>query len=279
VEQRASSEVLTSPAPAARAAGTAVPPPLTRHSSLGEVLDRTRTAGKSSSRSPAYSRFVNRRLGRYLAALAFKAGRTPDQVTAASACASVAGITVLATRSPSAVTGVLVAALLVLGYALDSADGQLARLRGGGSLRGEWLDHVVDCVKVTALHLAVLVSFYRFADERSLRLLLPLAYTVVAVTYFFAFVLTDLLRRTRPVVREPEPQGAASLRRSLLALPTDFGLLCLVFLLLGSPTGFLAGYLVLFAVNTAFLAAALQKWFRDLGRAAAPDPRTGGLPR
>ena len=58
-------------------------------------------------------------------------------------------------------TGVVVSLLLILGYALDSADGQLARLLGGGTPEGEWLDHVIDSAKLATIHLAVLVSLYR----------------------------------------------------------------------------------------------------------------------
>src|SRR5829696_6747744 len=81
--------------------------------------------------SPAYSRFVNRRIGRYLAAAAFELRLTPNQVTAFSALCSLAGIVAIATVRPSWWLGVGVALALALGYALDSADGQLARLRGG----------------------------------------------------------------------------------------------------------------------------------------------------
>ena len=55
--------------------------------------------------------------------------------------------------------------LLASGYVMDSVDGQLARLRGSGSLSGEYLDHTVDCVKTATLHLAVLISWYRFATS------------------------------------------------------------------------------------------------------------------
>jgi phosphatidylglycerophosphate synthase len=48
----------------------------------------------------------------------------------------------------------LITVVLVLGYALDAADGQLARLRGGGSSLGEWLDHMIDSAKVVGPHLA-----------------------------------------------------------------------------------------------------------------------------
>lgn len=54
-------------------------------------------------------------------------------------------------------------------------------------------------------------------------------------------------------------------------LPVDHGVFCLVFLLLGSPVAFRAGYTVLFAVHALFLVAFLAKWFREL-TALRPDP-------
>ncbi|MFP3386663.1 CDP-alcohol phosphatidyltransferase family protein, partial [Tritonibacter sp. SIMBA_163] len=83
-----------------------------------------------------------------------------------------------------------------VGYAFDSADGQLARLRGGGTPAGEWLDHVVDSIKTTALHLAVLIGWYRHYDVTDVRLLLiPIGFTLVASVFFFVQIVTDQLRR------------------------------------------------------------------------------------
>ena len=87
--------------------------------------------------------------------------------------------------------------VLVLGYAFDAADGQLARLRGGGSLLGEWLDHMIDSVKVAALHLAVLVTLYRNFDLDPLWFAVPIGFTVVSSVHFFGMILVDLLARFR----------------------------------------------------------------------------------
>ena len=212
--------------------------------------------------SPAYSRFVNRRIGRYLAAGAYQLGLTPNQVTAVSAAFSLAGILTIALVEPAWWVGVLVALALALGYALDSADGQLARLRGGGSPAGEWLDHVVDCMKILALHTAVLISFYRFFDLDAGWLLLPVAYQLVDSTAFFAMTLNDQLKRGRiPASAGPV---VPSLKRSLLVLPTDYGVFCLAFVLLGWRTGFLVGYGLLLLANALYLAAALVKWYRAM---------------
>jgi phosphatidylglycerophosphate synthase len=212
--------------------------------------------------SPAYSRFVNRRIGRYLAAGAYQLGLTPNQVTAVSAAFSLAGILTIALVEPAGWVGLVVALALALGYALDSADGQLARLRGGGSPAGEWLDHVVDCLKILALHSAVLIALYRFTDLGAGWSLVPLAYLLVDSTAFFAMTLNDQLKRGR--VTTPAGPVVPSVRRSLLVLPTDYGMLCLVFVLLGWQSGFLTGYALLLVANAVYLAAALVKWYRAM---------------
>lgn len=235
------------------------------------VLRRTASVQKTSKGAPAYSRFVNRRLGRYLAAAAYVLRLTPDQVTVVSACFSYAAILAIALVRPSPALAVAVTVCLVLGYALDSADGQLARLRGGGSTAGEWLDHMVDCVKISALHLAVLVSFYRFfVLPRSAWLLLPAGFGLVASTFFFGTILTDQLRRAHRVPTVI-PVHNASVLRSLAVLPTDYGLLCLVFLTLGTPDLFKWLYGLLFLGTAAFLCAVTVKWYLEIRSFRAED--------
>lgn len=231
-------------------------------STVGETISLLASFQKPKKGAPAYSRFVNRPLGRVFAAVAYQRGLSPNQVTLVSGCTSLAGIVALATLPVSWWTGVLVALLLVLGYALDSADGQVARLTSGGSAAGEWLDHVVDCVKISLLHLTVLVSLYRFTDLPRVALLIPAAYVLVANLFFFSFILGDLLKRTRAV--KPAPGGPASVLRSLLVIPTDYGLMCLVFLLWGAPTAFLTVYAVLLLGNIGYVGLGLPKWFRDM---------------
>jgi phosphatidylglycerophosphate synthase len=232
------------------------------------TLRRLASAQKPpASGSPAYSRFVNRRIGRVLAAGAFQLGLTPNQVTGISAVFSAASIAAVALLPPTPVLGALVALGLLVGYAFDSADGQLARLRGGGSPAGEWLDHVVDSVKTAALHLAVLVGWYRFTDLDPVWLLLPVAYTLVDTVFFFVTILTDQLRRAHPR-QAPKPADAsfASVVRSLLVAPTDFGLLCVLFALLGWPQVFGVAYGAMLVGTALFLVAALPKWFREVSR-------------
>jgi phosphatidylglycerophosphate synthase len=244
---------------------------------FGQALRALSSAQKTAKGAPAYSRFVNRKLGRVFAALAYTMGLTPNQVTAVSALFSFAGIALLALATPSLLTGAGVSLALILGYALDSADGQLARLRGGGSTSGEWLDHIIDCAKISSLHSAMLIACYRFFDLREpAYLLIPLGFCVVAAVMFFGMILNDQLRRVHQARTGAGPGEPArpSTIRSLLVIPTDYGVLCLAFLLLGLHGPFFVLYTLLFAGNLLFLVAALIKWFRDMSALdAAPAVR------
>ncbi|WP_285063449.1 CDP-alcohol phosphatidyltransferase family protein [Frigoribacterium sp. ME-P-080] len=231
------------------------------------------SAQKPSTGAPAYSRFVNRRLGRWAAAVAYTVGATPNQVTALSAACTFAGIAVLAFAPSGIGTALAVVLLLVVGYALDSADGQVARLRGGGSPAGEWLDHVIDATKIAVLHLAVFASWLREPEGREALLAAPLVYQVVATVAFFAIVLTDQLRRAeaaRTGVAAPVGRRTGLLY-SLAVVPTDYGLMCLAFVLLAWPPAFTVVYLALLVANAGYLVLALPKWFRELRSLTPPS--------
>ena len=190
-------------------------------------------------------------------------GLTPTQVTAISAICAVVGIAGLSLIQPSLWLGIGVAFALCLGYAFDSADGQLARLRGGGSVSGEWLDHVVDCAKSLAVHSAVLVSMYRFFDlSHDALLLVPIGFSIVSLTFYFAMMLRDQLLRGRAGTHKNA--GRRSVLHSFVLLPVDYGATCLAFAFLGAETVFLSIYTFLFVCNALFAARGLPKAFRLL---------------
>ncbi len=192
---------------------------------------------------------------------------TPNQVTFVSAIFSYASIAAIALFKPSGLLAAGVTLGLVLGYALDSADGQLARLRGGGSVAGEWLDHMVDCGKIAALHLA---------GVGVVLTLLPRGQARVAVLAGRVRDRRDrlLLRHDphRPVASRAgrhrsaaaAPDAHAPLWRSLLVLPTDYGLMCLVFATIAFPKVFMTLYALLFLGTFVFLIAVSVKWYREI---------------
>lgn len=232
---------------------------------FSESVRSLRAAQKSNRGAPLYSRLVNRPVGRIFAAAAHRLGLTPNQVTGVSALFTFTGIVLVVLVRPTPVTSATVAVLLALGYALDSADGQLARLLGGGTPAGEWLDHVVDCAKTATIHLSVLISLYRFADlPTDLLLLVPLSFSAFDAVWFFGFILTERLRRPGGPALASSERSRPSVVRSLLALPTDYGILCLVFLTLAWPEIFLVAYGILMLGTAGYLVLALPKWYRDV---------------
>ena len=249
-----------------------------RSAPMAQTYARLAAAQKSSTGVALYSRWLNRPLGRVLAVVAYRLGLSPNHVTVISALTTFAGITLLALVGPSWPAALGVALLLVLGYALDSADGQVARLGGGGSPAGEWLDHVIDAMKGIAIHAAVLIHWHRFLDLPPGLLLVPLGFAVVSGTWFFAEILTQMLERLHP-----GPSGAVRRRPALqpvLALPADHGVLSLTFILLAVPAVWVPLYSVLAGLNAVMLARQLRSWYRRvvaLGGTPAP-PSTRATP-
>ncbi|BBE22142.1 CDP-alcohol phosphatidyltransferase [Arthrobacter sp. MN05-02] len=232
-----------------------------------QALDSLASAQKTSKGAPAYSRYINRRLGRVFAAAAYTRGLAPNQVTVISAIATFSGLALLILTDPTTGTALLVTTLLVLGYALDSADGQLARLTGTGSAAGEWLDHTVDAFKEGSLHLCVLICWWRYLDLEAAWLIVPIVFQVLATVHFFSSLLMDQLRRARRTSGSSAPvaeQATSSALYSLAVLPTDFGLLCVLFVLLLFPAVFVGAYSLLMLANAAFLVLALPKWYREV---------------
>ena len=244
------------------------------------VVRRLADAQKPAARSaPAYSRYINRRVGRYIAAWAFRSGLSPNAVTGISAVWTFGAISLLIVLPPSWLSGIAVSLGLLIGYAFDSADGQVSRLQGTSSLAGEWLDHMVDAVKASTMPIALAIGFYRFDVVPVAWLLVPLGFAIVSAALFFCMILTEQLRRqhgTLPLASEAV--GAPSWVRSVLAAPMDYGVLCLSFLLLGSIPMFVTVYTFLFAASTVFLLLAAVKWFRELSSVTRVSPEKGSTP-
>lgn len=231
-----------------------------RSTPLPEIYHRLAAAQKDSKGVALYSRWVNRPLGRLFAVLAYRVGLSPNQVTAISAVFTFAGILLLATMPPTWPVAIGVAALLVLGYALDSADGQVARLSGTGSPAGEWLDHVIDAAKAVCVHVAVLVHWYLNFELPAAALLIPLTFAVVYSVWFFAEILTQTLERLHPV-SEGRPRKRPFLQ-PVLALPADYGVLATTFLLVAVPSWWVPLYTALAVLNTLMLGRQLTSWYR-----------------
>lgn len=229
------------------------------------IHDQLQSSQKPSRGVSYYSAWVNRPLGRLFAVVAIRVGIGPNAVTALSALVTAVGLGLIAVMGPTTPVGLTVTFLLVAGFALDSADGQVARYTGQGSPAGEWLDHVVDAAKMVAIHAVVLINWYRFQGQSGSELLIPLGYQLVAVTMFAGGTLADLLLRAkRSASAAPSVARDSSRVRAIALIPADYGLLALTFVTFGHSAVHRWIYSALLVLNAVLLGALLLRWFRLL---------------
>lgn len=241
-------------------------------------IDSLRHAQKSGAGEPAYLRWVNRPLGAKAAAAAHVIGLTPNAVTTISGALSLGGLAVLALAGTTPVGAVTASAMLLAGFVLDSADGQLARLAGAGSIAGEWLDHVVDAVRLPAAHLALAVALW-LAGVPPLVVGMALVFSVVASVWFFAATLGGKLEVAARAAAHPGGAGSSSADSGMRTTPTwisfaklPYDTAALFFLILVLPWTpvFLVAYTVLFVLTLGAALAALTRKYRSLQRAGTP---------
>lgn len=226
-----------------------------------EAMAELTSAQKSGAGVPAYLRWVNRGLGRRAAAAASVVGLSPNAVTLLSGVVSAAGMAVLVFAPLTPVSALATMILLQAGYALDSADGQLARLTGRGSLAGEWLDHVVDSVRLPLVHLALAICLWR-AGLPLWSVVVALAFLVLSSSWFFAQTLAGKLS-TGAADDGSAAEGTADWV-SFAKLPYDVGTLYLVVATLAHPPLFIVLYTALFVVTGAVASVSLRRKYRVL---------------
>lgn len=230
------------------------------YSSLIAELGRAQKPGHGVS---PYLRYINRPLGRRFAAIAHILRLTPNAVTWISLLFTAAGLVILTTVGPSITSTVLVPLLLAIGFGLDSADGQLARLRKSGGPAGEWFDHVVDAGRAPAVQLAVLIYLMRW-DDRIWMMAIPMVFLIVGSTRFFGQILAEQLRARHGVPNAAQPNDTATNRRAWMQLPSDTGVINLSFALVAWPFSFAVAYAILCGWSGMLAIASFRRRYREL---------------
>lgn len=223
------------------------------------AINSLSAAQKPAQGVPAYTRWINRRGARVVAAMAFSLGWTPNMVTAFSAVLSGIGMAVLIFIEPSVVSGLVAAVFLAAGYLFDSADGQLARVSGASSKTGEWVDHVVDAFRSPAIHVAVAIAVMIHRPEHAWLALIALLFSLVTSGQFLSQILAEALVRNAG-----RKQTRGGDLRSWILLPTDPGVLCWMFILWGMSGLFAFAYTTLAVVCIAHSAMSLRRRYADL---------------
>ncbi|MBT2484567.1 MULTISPECIES: CDP-alcohol phosphatidyltransferase family protein [unclassified Microbacterium] len=222
--------------------------------SYAEARRALASAQKAGAGVPAYLRWVNRPLGGRTAVIAATWGASPNGVTAVSALVGAVGIGVLA-GFPEWWAGPVGAALLLIGYLLDSADGQLARIQGRGGPAGEWLDHVVDGVRAPLVHVAVAVHLLR-TDAALWLVLIAGLFSVLVSGWFLSQLLAEKLL---PKPNRPARDSGRGILESFVKQPQDPSTTYVVVAFIGLPVVFAVLYAGLFAWHTAIFAVSLRR--------------------
>lgn len=234
---------------------------------FGTRFDTLRRAQKKKTGVPLYTLFINRPIGRVIAAVSPE-WMTPNGLTAIGAVLTYGSLVYLMFFAAGGGVSLLVGILLVLGFFFDSGDGQLARLRNAGSLSGEWLDHVLDGGRIVLMHFATGWFLVRVgALPAALAVLVAAAFAVSATLIFVGGLLFDKLNTAHRVPPGTIPAGGLTRRsviRSTVMLPVDYGLLCVAYVLVALPGVFGVVYAVFALATLLFAGAFMAKWYRAL---------------
>ena len=169
--------------------------------------------------------------------------------------------------------GVCVALLFALGYGLDSADGQVARVTGASSPAGEWLDHVVDSIRVPFVHMATLLSFllypahYSFTGSSTFNswiIAMPMIFTALTAGHFMSQTLAEQLRNNRKTAAPP----SGGPLRSFINLHMDAGALCWIYIFVGFGPVFVIIYALLLLANAATALLSMRRKYVSLATPA-----------
>ncbi|MDQ0848578.1 phosphatidylglycerophosphate synthase [Arthrobacter sp. B3I9] len=235
---------------------------------FAESFRELRKAQKGKKGVPLYTLYINRPAGRVIAAALRNTPFQPNHVTFTGAVITYGALLWLAFGAGSGGGFALVGLALAVGFILDSADGQLARLQGRSSKLGEWLDHVLDSGRIVLLHGAVFCFLLRATTVPPLWLaVLCGSFLFANSAIFFAGALLDQLnRQPTPGQRGHNPDKGKTELRSVLTLPVDYGISCLVMATVPWTGVFIPAYATLALCHCLFAGAFAVKSYRTLAR-------------
>jgi phosphatidylglycerophosphate synthase len=232
----------------------------------------------NSGKTPIYTRKVNRFLGRILASFLVETQLTPNGVSIISIAFTLAGLVGLIVLKPSIPVALLVTLLLLAGYALDSSDGQLARLRGAQCPRGEWLDHVIDAFKMVAIHWSALIFLLKNVEENYILIFLTVfIFQSFSIVIYFSGILKSKIRTPDRGSGNGGKVVDPSFVRDAALIFLDYGLLCMIFVFTFNPNLFFTCYVMLMSLFATISVYSLIKSFLSMPGPVCSHSATEGV--
>jgi phosphatidylglycerophosphate synthase len=186
--------------------------------------------------------------GALFAFLASRSKVTPNQLTLASGVLVVLAMGLMLGLGLGNWCGAIgVFVLMAVSYALDCADGQLARATGQCSKYGAWLDHVVDAGKIFVVHGSIGWMLLNASDEHGY----PVSWCFIGMflnmagsaLYFFAWNYKVMIAGEGLIVRLADKSAQSRVQMFQFSQQfTDYGWFPLLFILLFDPQKFALAY-------------------------------------
>ncbi len=138
---------------------------------------------------------------------------------------------------------------------------------------GEWLDHVVDSIRVPSVHMATLLSFflypahYSFSGSHAFNgwlIAMPMIFTALTAGHFMSQILAEQLRNNRKTAAPP----TGGPLRSFVNLHMDAGTLCWIYIFLGFGPLFVVVYALLLLANAATILVSMRRKYVSLSTPA-----------
>ena len=178
-----------------------------------------------------YTVYINRKLG-VIIANATPEFVTPNGLSFFGFLVFIVGLFLLV-QSSTHVDSILVVIIFLFQYAIDSADGVLARKRKVSSDIGEWLDHSLDGIRIPLLHIAVLIFFFKSDGYINIVELSAFSLSIIAMSgNYISNILKVKILSVRSGSYVEKMVGMRRIGIKLMLIPADFGIYYFIFLLL-----------------------------------------------
>lgn len=174
------------------------------------------------------TRVFSQRLGALLAWIAARAGLKPNTVTSLALLSSLAGAATYACLPPGFYAILVCVALTQLGYALDCADGQLARATGSSSRLGAWLDVYCDYLVILAISVALLQRLLMADSSQEWSLLCILLFTFGRVGSLYSSTMARIWRSGEVAATGIQKNWMRKWAVLLIDTPVTLLLICLL---------------------------------------------------
>ncbi|MTI95310.1 MAG: CDP-alcohol phosphatidyltransferase family protein [Firmicutes bacterium] len=182
-----------------------------------------------------YTRYVSRKFAMLFTALFFKLNISPNIVTVLSAVFALSGAGVLFLPVGSVSSAIIMLIFLQVSYALDSADGQLARLLDKPSPIGAWFDLLMDRITGFLVTAALLYWYW----EQDMFSGFPQFYGIFVFVMFANLTFSYATNLKGLVIKAKPGPGKSSLLKELVLAPSDTGIFYLILTLTVLITNYL----------------------------------------